>query len=369
MGGRARPGSEMATGTKPLRALVAPSAALPADVAASGPAVPPIVRLRHMSANEWEDFIFEWAHSLKTKYTRVEQCGGAGDMGRDVVAYESAQVEDPWDNYQCKHYATALSPGVIWLELGKLAYYTFIGEYSVPRRYVFVAPRGAGTSLSKLFRRPGTLRDSLVAEWDDKCKTQITSLKRVPLDGALRKHVDAIDFSIFEAASPLTIIEEHSRTRWHVARFGGGLPVRQDPAPPPTVVATHEVNYVRALLDAYEDRLETALTSVHDMSNADLTDHFSRSRQEFYSAESLREFSRDSVPPGTFERFLDEMHSGIADVIQSTHSDSFERVLATVKHAKSLQLTANTLVTRTNAADRGGMCHQLANDLRVRWRR
>jgi hypothetical protein len=74
------------------------------------------------------------------------------------------------------------------------------------------------------------------------------------------------------------------------------------------------------------------------------------------------------VPAGTFESFLDEVQDGIDDVVQAKHQDSYERVLAVVKQAKTLQLTANALVSRTTTTDRGGMCHQLANDLRVRWR-
>ena len=64
-----------------------------------------------MSSGEWEDFVLEWAHSLKAKYAAVQRCGGAGDMGRDVVAYEVNGQVDPWDNYQCKHYDHALHPG------------------------------------------------------------------------------------------------------------------------------------------------------------------------------------------------------------------------------------------------------------------
>jgi hypothetical protein len=100
----------MPVGTKPLRTPGAASAPLAPDIALAGPAVPPIERLRHMSAQSWEDFILEWAHSLKSKYARAEQCGGAGDMGRDVIGFESATARDPWDNYQCKHYDHRLAP-------------------------------------------------------------------------------------------------------------------------------------------------------------------------------------------------------------------------------------------------------------------
>ena len=359
----------MAVKTKPLQAPPVSEGGLPLDVAAVGPPVPPIERLRHMSPERWVDFVLEWAHSLESKYARVERCDGAGDMGRDVVAFASDNSEDPWDNYQCKHYDQPLAPAHIWLELGKVVYYTFIGEYSFPRRYAFVAPKGAGIALSKLLRRPDHLRQGLLGAWGRYCQRGITTTKEVVLDEALKGYIERIDFSIFGAVSPLTIIDDHRRTPWHVARFGGGLPSRPDALLPPSTLAPNETNYVRALLDAYEDRLGTSLGGSEDIGDPDLANHFSRSRREFYSAESLREFSRDNVPPGTFDRFLDEVHDGIIDVVQAVHPDAYERVLATVRQAKALQLTANALVARTLQTDRGGMCHQLTNDLRVVWRR
>jgi hypothetical protein len=322
-----------------------------------------------MSDGAWEDFTLEWIHSLKTKYARVEKHAGSGDMGLDVIAFESSSMEDPWDNYQCKYYDHPLMPSDIWVEMGKLAYYTFTGEFTVPRLYQFVAPQGAGNSLSKLLRRPIELRDGLIDAWEKHCKKKITTTREIVLDDPLRKHIEGLDFQIVCAASPLTIIEEHRLTPWHVARFGGGLPERGDSPTPPDDLKAHEANYIRALLDAYEDRLRLALALPENLTDSHLSAHFVRSRHEFYSAEALREFSRDNVPPGTFEKLLDEVHNGVSDVEQARHDDGYARVLAVVQQAKSLQITANALIARTRTADRGGMCHQLANDHRLRWRR
>ncbi len=340
-----------------------------ADVAQAGPAIPSLERLRIMSPAEWEDFILEWAHSLKSKYQLVEKCGGAGDMGRDVVAYQTRGQTDPWDNYQCKHYDHPLLPTDVWCELGKLCYYTHIGEYTFPYAYHFVSPQGAGNKLSKLLRSPMLLRQGLLDAWDGKCKTNITSTRKIPLDASLRAHIDALDFSRIRAISPLTVIEEHRQTPWHAARFGGGLPIRPPiPTPPPSIAAS-ETQYIRALLNAYEDRLKCQLASIADLVDVLLIDHLHRSRREFYCAESLREFSKDNVPPGTFDGLLDEVYSGIIDVVQASHPDAVERVLAAVKQAKGLSLASNALVTRVTTTDKGGMCHQLANDNpNVKWR-
>lgn len=322
-----------------------------------------------MSADQWEDFALEWAHSLKEKYRDVQKCGGAGDMGRDVIAFAAEGESDTWDNFQCKHYDHPLHPGDVWLELGKLCYYTKIGEYTVPRKYTFVSPMGCGNALSKLLRDPQGLKGGLIEKWDEKCKSKITATSEVSLDAEMMDHLDSVDFSIFSALSPLTLIEEHSTTPWHAVRFGGGLPARSPSAPPPDSPVESERVYIRALLDAYEERLASELSAIDELSDTDLIRHLKRSRVEFYCAESLREFSRDNVPPGTFEALLDEVENGIADAIESAHPDAFELVLAVVRHAKTMPLTSNALIHRVSAPDKGGMCHQLANQEKVRWRR
>ena len=234
--------------TVPLQEIPPLSGPLPAESAITGQYVPPIERLRIMSPAQWEDFVLEWAHSLKHKYEVVERCGSAGDQGRDVVAYKTKSDPAVWDNYQCKQYPKPLTPGDIWIELGKLCYYTFIGEYLSPREYYFVAPHGAGNSLSKLLRNATLLRSGLIKEWDNHCRTKITSTKEIALEDKLLAHITAFNFSNIHALSPLTIIDQHRLTPWHVTRFGGGLPARPMAPTPPATVGSHEANYVRARL-------------------------------------------------------------------------------------------------------------------------
>lgn len=351
--------------TIPLAKPVA--AATSADVVAAGLPIPPIERIRIFSPGQWEDFVLEWADSLGDQYGLVERCGGAGDMGRDIIAFDKASPVI-WDNYQCKHYSTGLTPSDIWVELGKLVYYTFSKEYTYPRRYVFVAPQGAGTKLSNLLKKADKLKAQLVENWDKYCKTSITATVEVELNADLRKYLDMLDFSIFEAVPPLRLIDQHAKTRWYVTRFGGGLPARPQMSPPPVVVAAHEVTYVRNLLDAYGDHLKCAVPTVADLdTHEDVREHFNDARLEFYSAEALRAFSRDTLPPGAFEQLQNELHGGIKDEVRGAHSDGYRRVLAVVKTAKLLPITDHALKERLSTYDRGGICHQLANDGKVRW--
>lgn len=352
--------------TKPLPTPTA-TTGVSADVVANGQLIAPIERIKIFSYTQWEEFVLEWADSLRSEYYLVERCGGAGDMGRDIIA-TCIDAKDGWDNFQCKHYRAPLTPSDIWIELGKVVYYTHVGEYTYPRRYHFVAPQGAGTKLSNLLKRPDELRAGLIAAWDDKCRTKITSTTIVELNSTLRTYLNGLDFGIFDAIPPLRIIDEHARTRWYVARFGGGLPHRPQPDKPPIIPAIEEATYVRRLLDAYGDHLKRELATIDDLSReSDLLDHFGDSRLEFYSAESLRGFSRDTLPPGEFDKLQDEIHSGIKDEIRGDHPDGYRRVVAVVKTARSLQLSAHALHSQVSIRDRGGICHQLSNDKKVRW--
>jgi hypothetical protein len=348
--------------------LPAPSAPVPSgtDVVA-GPLIPPIDHLKLYDGERWEQFVLEWADALRAEYEAIEQHGGAGDLGCDVVAYLRGGA-GAWANYRCKHYDHRLTPSDIWVEIAKLIVHTQRGTLTVPRRYVFVAPQGAGTKLAKLLRKPDELRVGLLAAWDKNCRTRVTSGAPIELDGALRAYIDAFDFSVFSALPPLRLIEEHAQTRWHVARFGSGLPARPPAAAPPPAPVPTEAGYVDELLGAYGEHVGAAIGSVAELdAHASLAEHFGDSRIAFYSAEGLRVFSRDTLPPGSFARLQDDVHAGIKNDVRHPHADGYARVLAATKTAQSLALTAHALGTSATVPDRHGICHQLANDGKVRW--
>lgn len=356
----------MVSSTSPLPRPASP-AAIASDTVVAGPPIPAIERIKLFSGDEWEDFVLEWADSLRSTYARVERCGGAGDMGRDVVAIDQGDGQ-VWDNYQCKHYDHALRPTDVWVELAKLAFYAQRGDYTLPRSYSFVAPRGAGTKLSNLLRSSAALKQGLKVNWECYCEKAIISGKKVRLQGELLEYVDNMDFGIFTALPPLRLIDAHTKTRWHIARFGGGLPPRPDVPPPPEVLDAREACYIGKLWEAYADHLKKPVLCSDDIGNrTDLVEHLGDSRVEFFSAEALRAFSRDTLPPREFEKLQGEVHSGIRDEIRASHDDGYARVVAVVKTSRALQLTSHSLVSSLSVRDRGGICHQLANDDKVTW--
>ncbi|MDR2241129.1 MAG: hypothetical protein LBE33_11880 [Zoogloeaceae bacterium] len=338
---------------------------------ANGPVIPPQQRLLTYSPDDWEGFVEEWAYyCLATKYKHVQRFSGAGDMGVDVAGFaDDNRLQGVWENFQCKHYDHAIRPSDVWAEFGKVIWYSYNGEYTVPRRYYFVSPRGTGTSLSRLFSNTTKLREELIANWDKHVKNAITNTQEVPLNLELKTYVDAFDFSIFDAKTALQLVDDHRNTPVHTARFGGGLPTRPASEKPPKGVAATESRYVTQLLGAYGEHTGTTVTDPAALSVPKLKDHFHRQREAFYEAESLRVFARDSVPPGTFESLLNDIYDGVIDTHDASHTDGYEKVCAVTKAARDMQITANALITCTNPKDRDGICHQLVNEERLRWTR
>lgn len=339
-----------------------------ADRIHPGQPIPPMTRVRTFSPVEWEEFIQEWSQSLKEDYHTVMRCGGAGDMGRDVVAFTGKPSSNkPWDNYQCKHYDHPLYPSDAWLELGKLVYYTFEKKFSIPREYYFVCPHDVGTSLARLIEEPEKLRTGLVENWDKYCKDQITDALSVPLTGKLLKSVQTFPFKIVTFLPVLKVIEQHQRTRWHVHRFGGGLPDRPKSVKPPASIGTHELKYVAELLKAYSDCRGVEIDQAALASVPHLDRHFLLSRASFYSAEALKQFSRDHLPENEYWRLQEEIEDGVQETYLGQHDNGYQKVVEVTKAAINLPITDHPLLSVLQPPDRRGICHQLVDMDKLKW--
>ncbi len=337
----------------------------------NGPKIDPLKIIQIYEASEWETFIDEWVHSLKSAYINVMRPTGAGDKGIDIAGFcDGDKLLGTWDNHQCKHYNAPLSFSVAAPEIGKMLWYSFSGEYKAPRACRFIAPKGASTSLSLLLTNADKLKTKVIADWDKSIAGKITSTDSIKLEGKFLDYVRGFDFRVFSAEQPRTIIEAHSKTPYHRGRFGGGLPSRPQPDAVPVEVDEAEVIYTSKLLDAYaEHKGETVTVVSHLDKFANLKTHFQRSREAFYHAESLRVFVREKVEAGTFEGLQAEILDGVLDTYDGEHPDGFARVIAVTEKAQSMALDAHPLNKSALPKDRRGICHQLANDGKLTWRR
>lgn len=271
--------------------------------------------------------------------------------------------------YQCKHYSSRLGVSSGILEIGKVLYYTWRGDYPVPEEYQFVTHLGVSSDFQDLLDVPSKLKQHVENQWDSKCKTAITSKESVPLEGALKSHFDAFDFSIFKAKQPLELIDEHAQTKYHQFVFGPPLIDRPDPPQPPSTITATETVYVRELLKAISVEAGCEISSEEDLAlGTPMERLFSRSRLSFYSAEGLKELSRDHMADAAyFTSLLDEFEQGLYHCYTDPAFHAVQRLRETIKGAQSLQLGGHVLSAYVNSADREGMCHQLSNSREVKW--
>jgi hypothetical protein len=240
----------------------------------------PVAKLMELlEPAQWEEFTEEWATSLKS-YKDVERWSGPGDMGRDIVAFTTdKKYAGPWDNYQCKRYALKLQPNDVYVELGKMVYYTFKGEFPRPANYYFAASKGVGLKLQRLLSNPKKLREELTKNWDAHCKTGITDTEEVPLEGKLLDHLKKFDFSIFKYNTVVQLVSGHASTIFHT-RGTASFPDRPAVDAPPDAIHQKESRYVEQLFEVYSEKLSLQLNSPDQLSaHPDMEKHFNRSRE------------------------------------------------------------------------------------------
>jgi len=361
------------TNIEPKAASAVPTAAQ----ISGGIPIPPVRLLQVMSPEEWEDFTEEWLsyHKAKGAYHSIKKYSGPGDLGLDIVGFTAAEgFAKPWDSYQCKHYDHPLEPDDIYGEVGKIIYHSFnrVPPFNqacrVPRSHIFVSPCGVGITVGRWLKDPERFKEAVRQKWLSHCVPKIGTGVHAPLEGELLAFFDSFDFSIFDDRTGVELIEEHARTVFYAARFGGGLPPRGEPEVPPSEPTEAESLYLKKLLEAYGDHLGREVTAKKALEGRpDLEEHYYRQRVLFYSAESLRNFARDRTPQLTFDSLQDDVYHGVIDICEATHADALERLRATVSTAGQIDISGNALVSVTRVADKQGICHQLANDDRLTW--
>ncbi|WDM21263.1 ABC-three component system protein [Paenibacillus polymyxa] len=334
--------------------------------------IPAIELLTLFSDTEFERFIQEWATGYLLEivgYKKVYRNAGAGDKGRDVVACHDESGEK-WDCYQCKHYDHPLTPSDVWVEFGKLCYYTFHNEFTVPQKYIFATSKGVGPLLKSYIQNPEQLKNNLILNWEKHCKNKITDTGIVELTEELKGYVEKFDFKIVGFLDPLEVIEQHRKTPYYVPRFGGGFNKFREQAITPEEIQESELTYVTKLLEAYsEDKGVTFNNTEELMSYNIYKNHFQRERIHYHKAQSLASFERDTLPEGAdaFAKLKNSVFMGVIDTVESDFSSGFARVKEVTKTARSLQLSGNPLISVVEDDDRHGICHHLANDGLIEW--
>ncbi|MDC9588368.1 restriction endonuclease [Xenorhabdus sp. XENO-10] len=335
--------------------------------------IAPLVRLAQFSAAEFERFTLEWAsdYLAKQQYVNeVQQRGGAGDKGRDIVVWLDPVDVLPrrWYLYQCKHYDANLGLPKAGVEIAKVIFYTFSGDYTAPEEYYFVTHKGVTSPFQDLLDTPEKLKQAILSGWTTYAKA-ITSKHDIPLTIELRSYIETFDFSIFRAKQPHDLLEEHRKTSFHLTIFGAPLIERDPPEAPPSAVDPIETVYIQQLYAVISNDIANPVRTFSDFENS--ISHvklFERSRITFYCAEGLKELARDQMANQTFfNTLLGEFNDGLYYTYSDHEGTPLVRLKSTVKAAQTLQLGAHPLAVHVTSKDREGICHQLANDKVIDW--
>ena len=334
----------------------------------SGKDVPDIKIFSLVSEDDFELMTEQWLFSMGDCYKYIKRIGGAGDQGRDVFAYKDENMTI-LDIYQCKHYDKKLMPSNIYVEIGKLLYYTYKHEYVIPKNYYIVSQKGCGTALTKLIEHPENFKNAILQKWNSNCKSSITKEKNIELNDEFKTFIENFDFSIIHEITPLKFLEEFEKTKYYSSWFGLRKFRRKAPPEPSNEIKNNELIYINKLYNAYGSVNNSHITNFKQLSNRH-QEHFNIQRKCFYSAEGLNDFSRDYLPTDeTFNDLQNQiMYPVKSQILCNTYKDGVECLNSAITMATTLKIGDNSLSEFLKTNDRIGILHQVANeDENVEW--
>lgn len=323
-----------------------------------------------LTDKQLEQFVHRWARaSAVDKYFEVQVFGDAGDKGRDVVGFVTdRRHEGPWDNFQCKQLGRPLQTSTALLDIGKIIYFSYLGAFSLPRRFTFVAPRGTARRLEDLIYNPSELKKALIRDWHKYCRTKIVANQAIELQGELLTHFEKFNFSSVSRMTLDDILADEAVRGVLVAHFNA-----DPPAPPPLSMPPHvaqmELPYVNELVEAYGEREGRAYANHLEItSHPDHGIHFKEQRERFYEADQFSRFYRDNTLVEEMESLQSEVYHGIIEKHRETHKDRLARISAVMQQAASISPTG-VLAKHARVPVRQGICHIFVNDGKLTWRR
>lgn len=143
---------------------------------------------------------------------------------------------------------------------------------------------------------------------------------------------------------------------------------------PPNNLATHEMIYITELLSAYADHAGIPKINKDDLGNyPKYKKNFDRQRKDYYAAETIRQYSKDTLTISEMDEFdilQEETLDGIIEVYEDEYADGFSRLNNVMKHATTIQLNKSLLSKLPgfiSSSEKKGVCHLLVNDGQIKW--
>ena len=329
--------------------------------------------LKNFSPEEYEEVILDWVEGFLKKqrnYVDVERLGGKGDKGRDVIA-ACDKTRLIWDNYQCKHYAAALTDNDVKKEIAKLCFYTYKKEYPLPQNYYFLSPKGLQPNTHDLlYYKKSELKQQIIDNWENIVKNLLPK-DAVEKSPEIKAHINNnVDFNIFSHVSSATFIKQFRQTNYFAYRFKQKIKMNPDVKieAPFDIDLQIEKTYVEHLVEAYSENYNSKISG-RDLPSK-YENHFKRQRTFFYCAEALEKITRDACRNNKpFEDLKDNIFNSIIDEVENdVHKDGYERLNKCLSESRQCRISpSNEIHDAIDSSGQQGMCHYLANENRVKW--
>jgi hypothetical protein len=316
-----------------------------------------------------EAFVKDWLSSKEKAYVETQRWNGPGDRGRDVVGYLTPyRHEGPWHNYQCKQLQVKLTVPATFLELGKIFMHSSAGAYSLPTRYVFVAPKGVVRGVKDLIAHPEKFRQNAIDTWDEYCRDRLVENTPVLLSSDIKAQILAFDFTQVLALDAAQLADDpHIKpalVKWW-KHDPGAAPAGQTP----DELQDEEASYLRQLIEAYGERAGTPFSDVAAaLADGRWGDHLRTQRTRYFDAAAFKRYYRDNTPDECLVSFEDDIYHGVVDVHADDHPDTLARMIKVLAHASTVR-PSGILADYGKSSVKQGLCHHFANEGRLPWRR
>lgn len=323
-----------------------------------------------MDEDTYEELVASWAFScLRHKYCEVYRIGGAGDHGVDVLAKLSSLNE--FDIYQCKHYNNSLSASVVIPEVCKILYFIYLNEIPMPQNYFFVAPKSLNASMLKIVSQSESIRKEVLDNWS-KYSCKISDKLDTKLTDNLKSFINKFEFSRFQVISPDGFLERlrENKNLYHQYFGVRRENIQRIETPIPKDVQGTEATYITHLVNAYNSVSDENVVTVDNISSTSFHRHFSRARECYWLAESLRKMSEENSPgdKDEFEEFKNDMEYHVADTYEGDYENGYERNKAVIADSKSFSPKSERIISgEISSGEKIGACYHLSNDNRLIW--
>jgi len=322
-----------------------------------------------LSANELEEFVDDWLAQRCKDYYDHELWRGTGDMGRDVTGYVThMRMEGPWDNFQCKQLSTKLSENAAFVELGKIFMHSAAGEYSLPRSYTFVAPRGVVRRVQHFIAHPEQFRKTFLDQWDTDIAGRLVENQIIQLNPQIEAKIKAFDFTQIYWVDASRLVNDPACKPALVKWFGDD-PGRSPRGVVPIEVQDSESAYIGQLLKLYEEKGPEAYPdAAAALASSEFGQHLRDQRTRFFDSIAFDRFYRDSTPDDYLPIFKEEVYHGVVEIYGDGHTDGLGRLREVMKQAAIMQ-PSGVLGKHAGPQVKQGTCHQFANEGRLPWYR